>query len=242
MTHTMKWLRDERSPMWLLGFAIFVAIVDLIMVIPIGEIVLPFFETEKTKEETEELAKMFLGENYATDYKRALFHTGLFGTAFFFALIEELVFRTLPLGIAIGAQRKSWVATAVVLVGVVVTAAVAYDHLGAYWKDGLDPKILSVLGALLVLSIMSMLFTTSPIPLACIILTSSTLFAYVHHGWMSVFLQGIGGVALCIVYLKCGGMEGRWAKATWYSTVSHTFFNFILFEYMLYELLTTVVK
>ncbi len=242
MTDAVKWLRDERGPMWLLGFAILVAIVDLILVIPIGELLEPYLATARTKEDSDELVKMFLGENYAADYKRALFHTGLFGTAFFFALIEELLFRTLPLGIAISAQRKSWVATAIVLAGTVVVAAVAYDHLGAYWKDGLDPKILSVLGALMVLSIMSMLFTTSPIPLACIVLSSSMLFAYVHHGWLSLFLQGIGGIALSVVYLKCGGMEGRWAKATWYSTVSHTFFNFVLFEYMLYELLTTAVK
>ncbi len=177
MTDAVKWLRDERGPMWLLGFAILVAIVDLILVIPIGELLEPYLATARTKEDSDELVKMFLGENYAADYKRALFHTGLFGTAFFFALIEELLFRTLPLGIAISAQRKSWVATAIVLAGTVVVAAVAYDHLGAYWKDGLDPKILSVLGALMVLSIMSMLFTTSPIPLACIVLSSSMLFA-----------------------------------------------------------------
>ncbi|MBP9669700.1 MAG: CPBP family intramembrane metalloprotease [Candidatus Pacebacteria bacterium] len=242
MTETMKWLRDERSPMWLLGFAIAIAIIDLIIAIPIGELLEPYLANARTKEEEEELVKIFLGDNYATDYKRALFHTGLFGTAFVFALIEELAFRTLPLGIAISAQRKSWVATALVLVGAVLAAALAYDNLGAYWKDGLDPKILSALGAMLVLSITAMLFTNSPIPLWCIVLTSSALFAYVHHGWMSIFLQGIGGVALSVVYLKCGGLEGRWLKATWYSTVSHTFFNFVLFEYMLYTLLTATVK
>lgn len=240
MTQTVKWLRDERSPMWLLGFAILIAIIDLIIAIPIGELLAPYLESTRSKEDSEEIVKAFLGENYATEYRRALFHTGLFGTAFVFALIEELLFRTLPLGIAIGAQRKSWVATAIVLAGTVLVAAVAYDHLGAYWKNGLDPKILSILGAFLVVSIMATLFTTSAIPLACIVLSSSALFAYVHHGWLSLLLQGIGGIVLSVVYLKSGGMEGRWVKGTWYSTVSHTFFNFILFEYMLYELITAV--
>lgn len=61
---------------------------------------------------------------------------------------------------------------------------------------------------------------------------SSLAFAYVHNifggldiGWMRILLQGVSGLILSLVFLKCGGMNRRYFKAYCASVITHTLFN-----------------
>lgn len=57
---------------------------------------------------------------------------------------------------------------------------------------------------------------------------SSLLFGYAHGDWTNIFVQGLGGICLSIVFLKCGGMNRKPTKALAYSTVSHASANILL--------------
>ena len=39
------------------------------------------------------------------------------------------------------------------------------------------------------------------------VILSSTIFGYVHGGYDHLLVQGINGVMLCVVYMKCGGLR-----------------------------------
>jgi len=57
---------------------------------------------------------------------------------------------------------------------------------------------------------------------------SSIIFGDLHGNAWHIFLQGISGFILCVVYLKCGGMQGKIIKPLSCSTLSHFGFNSFL--------------
>lgn len=225
----VSWLKEERTPVWLLGFALAVAIFELLLQIPISLLVSSEGASEAKQDE---IVSSIFGDDFKSQYRLATYHANILGNAFFFALLEEVIFRTLPLGFAIGAQRKSWIALAAIVITSIVVGALAYDSADIIFR-GRDPIILSILGGIVGVCIVASIFSRSYILIGGIVIASSALFAYIHAGWASLPMQGLGGIALSIVYLKSGGLNGSWAKATWYATVSHTAFNIVLFEFML---------
>jgi len=54
---------------------------------------------------------------------------------------------------------------------------------------------------------------------------SSIIFGWVHGGPQFIPFEGVGGLIYCIVFIKCGGFQERYAKATACSTVTHYSFN-----------------
>lgn len=58
----------------------------------------------------------------------------------------------------------------------------------------------------------------------------SMIFGYIHKipgGIPSILLQGVGGLLLSVVFLKCGGLQGKYWKALGASTCVHIVFNWI---------------
>jgi len=62
--------------------------------------------------------------------------------------------------------------------------------------------------------------------LGVVIITSSFFFALIHNGQMQLAIQGIGGVLLCALYLKCGGMRGVLFTPLVVVTMYHMIWNF----------------
>lgn len=56
----------------------------------------------------------------------------------------------------------------------------------------------------------------------------SLLFGLAHSYVFSVFLQGVLGFLFCILYLKCGGFEGKILKPLIVTTLTHATYNFLL--------------
>jgi hypothetical protein len=46
-------------------------------------------------------------------------------------------------------------------------------------------------------------------------------FGWLHGGTSHIFLQGAGGIAYCVLFLKCGGMQRKYAKALGSVTAAH---------------------
>ncbi len=118
-------------------------------------------------------------------------------------------------------------------------------------QDALGEFSLSVLTAILMASaaIEELLFRTAPLffgwavawvfwrnecelaqtsVLLGISIVASAVFGYVHGNFSSIPVQGVGGFILSIVYLKCGGINGKimWPLMT--SASVHFVFNMIL--------------
>jgi len=58
---------------------------------------------------------------------------------------------------------------------------------------------------------------------------SSVVFGWGHNGFEHVFIQGWGGIIFSIVFLKAGGFQEKFFKATFCCTIAHFSFNAILF-------------
>lgn len=56
----------------------------------------------------------------------------------------------------------------------------------------------------------------------------SAIFGFYHGGITNIFIQGVGGFILCIIFLKCGGYQKKYLKAIIISTLAHFFYNAIL--------------
>lgn len=63
------------------------------------------------------------------------------------------------------------------------------------------------------------------IALAAILLSFE--FGLAHGGWIGVPVQGIAGIVLCTVFLKCGGLQKKYLKAFFSGTFVHFAYNFI---------------
>jgi len=74
------------------------------------------------------------------------------------------------------------------------------------------------------------LFHASTRSTVVVILIVSACFGYIHaggHAWF-IAIQGVLGVMLSVVFMKCGGLQGRYAKALIASTATHTVHNTIV--------------
>lgn len=70
--------------------------------------------------------------------------------------------------------------------------------------------------------------TSSPKLLLLISVISSILFGYIHAGVPTIFLNGVVGFVLCIVFLKFGGMNKKYTKALMVVTFLHVVNNLYL--------------
>lgn len=60
------------------------------------------------------------------------------------------------------------------------------------------------------------------------VLISSCIFGSIHGDITNIPLQGVAGLLYSIVFLKCGGLQGRPYKALFSSTFCHSGYNFSL--------------
>jgi hypothetical protein len=60
---------------------------------------------------------------------------------------------------------------------------------------------------------------------------SSMLFGFVHGSWANVFLQGVDGVCLAIVFIKCGAAQNQLMRGLFWSTAAHLLFNGIVITF-----------
>ena len=56
---------------------------------------------------------------------------------------------------------------------------------------------------------------------------SSVVFGWIHGGPIKVLMQGVCGFIFYLIFLKCGGMRGKYAKALIASTMTHALVNII---------------
>lgn len=59
------------------------------------------------------------------------------------------------------------------------------------------------------------------------VFASSILFGYVHGSLSNILVQGTIGFAFAFVFLKCGGMNGRYLKALFWTSATHAMVNLI---------------
>ena len=57
------------------------------------------------------------------------------------------------------------------------------------------------------------------------VVASSVIFGWMHGGYEYIFFQGVFGVLFCVLYLKCGGMQGHHVKALVTTTGAHFLWN-----------------
>jgi membrane protease YdiL (CAAX protease family) len=62
-----------------------------------------------------------------------------------------------------------------------------------------------------------------------ILVSSSIIFGLIHGNVLNLLFQGVGGIILGLVYLKCGGMQGKYLKPMFVSTVTHICINGFIF-------------
>lgn len=54
---------------------------------------------------------------------------------------------------------------------------------------------------------------------------ASVIFGYLHGGIAHIFIQGVGGFLLCLLFLKCGGYHRRYFKGFCASFSAHALLN-----------------
>lgn len=59
-------------------------------------------------------------------------------------------------------------------------------------------------------------------------LVASVLFGLVHGSPHNIYVQGVSGMLYSLLFLKCGGFQDHWGKATFVSTTAHFIRNGIL--------------
>jgi membrane protease YdiL (CAAX protease family) len=52
-----------------------------------------------------------------------------------------------------------------------------------------------------------------------------TNFGFIYEGVHHIFLQGVGGLFYCLLYLKCGGLNKRFLKPIVVTTIAHATYN-----------------
>lgn len=56
----------------------------------------------------------------------------------------------------------------------------------------------------------------------------STAFGLAHGHVLNIFVQGVSGLILCAIFLKCGGLQKKYFKALATATLAHAFCNTLL--------------
>ncbi|OGZ06680.1 MAG: hypothetical protein A3D65_02040 [Candidatus Lloydbacteria bacterium RIFCSPHIGHO2_02_FULL_50_13] len=71
-----------------------------------------------------------------------------------------------------------------------------------------------------------------PMVIFVVAIMLSAIFGYAHGGWWQIPLQGVSGFMLCIIFLKCGGLQNKYGKALLSSSCIHLISNWIAFYLM----------
>lgn len=74
-----------------------------------------------------------------------------------------------------------------------------------------------------------------------IAMISSIWFGIMHGNIFNIFIQGIGGFILCIMFLKCGGFQKKYTKAFLTTSTTHILLNIILFGIRLTKEITVYI-
>jgi len=61
-----------------------------------------------------------------------------------------------------------------------------------------------------------------------IVIPTSILFGFVHGSVWNILIQGVGGMILCIVYLMCGGYQGKILKPFFMTSAIHCVYDTII--------------
>ena len=69
--------------------------------------------------------------------------------------------------------------------------------------------------------------TDSRLWLILTIVASSLVFGYLHDSFFNIAVQGGAGLLFSLLFLKCGGMQGRYLKALAYTSIVHTYVNIL---------------
>ncbi|OGZ97663.1 MAG: hypothetical protein A2676_03635 [Candidatus Sungbacteria bacterium RIFCSPHIGHO2_01_FULL_51_22] len=56
----------------------------------------------------------------------------------------------------------------------------------------------------------------------------SAIFGAAHGNIINIFIQGVSGFMSLLLFLKCGGWQGRYVKALLTTGITHTLFNGVL--------------
>lgn len=78
--------------------------------------------------------------------------------------------------------------------------------------------------------------TESSRAIILIMVISSIVFGLVHGGYHYIFIHGVYGFFLGVTFLKCGGFQKRYLKATAVTAMAHVIFTASMTEYMLLTL------
>lgn len=119
----------------------------------------------------------------------------------------------------------------------------ALDYKIPYPLEGTNVPILSLqlLSLILIKGLLEeTIWRFAPLSLGTIILGQSRLiliiaiissigFGIIHGNFLNIFQQGIGGLILSIMFLKCGGFQGKYVKAFLTTSTAHILFNIIFF-------------
>ncbi len=57
---------------------------------------------------------------------------------------------------------------------------------------------------------------------------SSAIFGWLHGDWMNLFVQGVGGLFYCIVFLKCSSFGKDLRRGLCCSTAAHAAFDLLI--------------
>lgn len=58
---------------------------------------------------------------------------------------------------------------------------------------------------------------------------ASAYFGYTHGDWRNIFVQGFGGGVFSYIFLKYGGLDGRFMAPLISSTFCHALYNMVVF-------------
>jgi len=154
------------------------------------------------------------------DQQSSFDHNSVLGALFLmipFAILEELLFRAMPLSMSILKDRLAVMSGLVIWLWILMLVVFI-----------LGPPVYYIYTAILFVAplILLVMFLQDKIKIVLLaVVMSSLIFGYVHGGWQFIFLQGVGGVMLSFCFLKCGGYNGRVWKAIIASSTSHFLYN-----------------
>jgi hypothetical protein len=114
------------------------------------------------------------------------------------------------------------------------------DHEGAeFIKEELDrlwyliiAMMFMVLGETIIYQAVPLIIARSlarrfnrPSLMLWVLLVVSVAFGWLHGGPLFILLQGVGGLAWGVLFLKSGGMAGEYERAVFYTWLSHVVYD-----------------
>ena len=69
------------------------------------------------------------------------------------------------------------------------------------------------------------IFGRRPVPVLAVSVISSAVFGLLHGNFVNIFVQGTNGFLLSLLFLKCGGFNGKSLKGFATSSLGHFLFN-----------------